>query len=124
MIDELVQAIVSWRTFIIVLIVFGFAPGAVLRLIVLLFPRDDPRRRELLAELYAVPWPERPLWVAQQMEVAFFEGLPKRIRSVAVVLRRFIANIVDEFVDCLAFQIVRSVGMASMIGMASVIDLF
>lgn len=69
----------SWPTLLIALLIFGFAPGAVLRLIVLVFPRDDPRRKELLAEVYAVPRVERPFWVAQQLEVAIFEGLRDRI---------------------------------------------
>jgi Uncharacterized protein conserved in bacteria (DUF2314) len=76
---ELLDAIVSWRTFLVALLVFGFAPGALLRLIVLAFPRDDPRRRELLAELHAVPRLERPFWVVEQLEVALFEGIRERL---------------------------------------------
>jgi DNA-binding transcriptional MerR regulator len=68
----------AWPTFLIALLVFGFAPGALLRLIVLAFRRDDPRRRELLGELYAVPRIERPFWVIEQLEVALFEGLRGR----------------------------------------------
>jgi DNA-binding transcriptional MerR regulator len=60
------------------LLIWGFAPGAVLRLIVLLFPKDDPRRQELLGELYAVPRVERPFWVIEQLEVGLFEGLRHR----------------------------------------------
>ena len=70
--------IVSWPSLGVALLVFGFAPGAVLRLIVLAFPRDDPRRRELLSELYAVPRIERPFWVFEQLELALFEGLRRR----------------------------------------------
>jgi len=40
---EFLSTIVSWKTFLVALLVFGFAPGAVLRLIVLAFHRDDPR---------------------------------------------------------------------------------
>ncbi len=79
MITELLDAIVSWRTFLAALLVFGFAPGALLRLIVLAFPRNDPRRRELLAELHAVPRLERPFWVLAQLEVALFEGIWERV---------------------------------------------
>jgi DNA-binding transcriptional MerR regulator len=75
---SLLFQIVSWPTLGISLVVFGFAPGAVLRLIILAFPRDDPRRRELRGELYAVPWISRPFWVIQQLEVGLFEGLPGR----------------------------------------------
>lgn len=73
--------VIAWPAFGLALLVFGFAPGAVLRLIVLAFSRDDPRRRELLAELYAVPRIERPFWVAEQLEVALFEGLRGRLRN-------------------------------------------
>jgi hypothetical protein len=69
---------ISWPTLGIVLLIFGLAPGVALRLIVLAFPRDDPRRRELLGDLYRVPWFERPFWVAGKLEVALFEGLPNR----------------------------------------------
>ncbi len=73
--------IISWPMFIIALLVFGFAPGAMLRLIVLAFRRDDPRRRELLAELHAIPRIERPFWVFEQLEVALFEGLRGRFAA-------------------------------------------
>ena len=74
--------LLSWPTFGIALLVFGFAPGALLRVIVLAFPPGDPRRRELLAEVYAVPRAERPFWVAQQLEVALFEGLVGRLAAL------------------------------------------
>lgn len=79
MMSELFDAVLSWPTFVAALFVFGFAPGAVLRLIVLAFHHDDPRRRELIAELYAVPRLQRPVWVAEQLEVALFEGLGERL---------------------------------------------
>jgi len=79
MVTELLDAIVSWRTFLVALLVFGFAPGALLRLIVLAFHRDDPRRSELLAELHAVPRVERPFWVVEQLEVALLEGIWERV---------------------------------------------
>ncbi len=84
---ELFEAVASLSTLLMVLLVFGFAPGFVLRLLVLAYPRSDPRRRELISELYAVPRIQRPLWVAEQLEVALFEGLAHRasatIRSFA-----------------------------------------
>jgi hypothetical protein len=79
MVGELLSAIVSWETFLISLLVFGFAPGAVLRVLVLAFHRDDPRRSEMLAELYRVPRLERPYWVFEQLEVALFEGIWERL---------------------------------------------
>jgi hypothetical protein len=79
----MVDALLSWPAFLLALLVFGFAPGALLRLIVLAFPRDDPRRAELRAELHAVPRIERPFWVLEQLEVAIFEGLGGRITWAA-----------------------------------------
>ena len=77
---SLLFQLVSWPMFGIALLIFGFAPGAVLRVIVLAFPRNDPRRHELLAEVYAVPMAVRPFWVVQQLEIALTEGITKRLR--------------------------------------------
>jgi Sigma-70 region 2 len=78
MMAELIEALISWPTLLFALAAFGFAPGAVLRLLVHAYPKGDLRRRELLAELYAIPRIERPLWIAEQLELAIFEGLAKR----------------------------------------------
>jgi hypothetical protein len=78
---ELLEALASPWNFLWAVIVFGFAPGFCLRLFVLAYPSDDPRRRELIAELYAVPRIKQPLWVAQQLEVALFEGLANRVSA-------------------------------------------
>ena len=78
-VGEILNAIVSWKTFLVALLVFGFAPRAVLRLIVLAFQRDDPRRHELLGEFYGVPRWERPFWVFEQIEVALSEGIWERV---------------------------------------------
>ena len=85
---ELFEAVVSLPTLLLVLLVFGFAPGFVLRLLVLAYPRTDPRRRELIAELYTVPRLQRPLWVAEQLEVALFEGLAHRASAAIRSLTR------------------------------------
>jgi hypothetical protein len=71
--------VISLPTLLMALLIFGFAPGAVLRIIVLAFERHDPRRRELLGELYNVPRVERPFWVVEQIEVALTEGLGRRL---------------------------------------------
>jgi hypothetical protein len=71
----------------LVVVVFGFVPGFCLRLIILAYPRSDPRRAELIAELYAVSRIQRPLWVAEQLEVALFEGLPHRISAARQLTR-------------------------------------
>jgi hypothetical protein len=77
--DELLEAVASWPSLGLVVAVFGFAPGFCLRLIVLAYPRGHPRRAELIAQLYTVPRIQRPLWVAEQLEVALFEGLAHRL---------------------------------------------
>jgi hypothetical protein len=74
-----IDALFPLPTLVITLLVWGFAPGAVLRVIVLAFPREDPRRKELRAELYAVPRWEKPIWVTEQIEVALAEGLWPRM---------------------------------------------
>jgi hypothetical protein len=78
--------VVAWPALGMAILVFGFAPGAVLRLLLLIYPRGNPRRKELIGELYAVPRVERPFWVAEQFEIAIFEGL--RDRFAAWRLRR------------------------------------
>jgi DivIVA protein len=72
---------IGWPAVLMALLVSGFAPGAVLRVIVLAFERNDPRRRELLGELYHVPRVERPFWVAEKLELALIEGLGGRLRK-------------------------------------------
>jgi hypothetical protein len=78
---ELMQTVASWPSLLLVVVVFGLAPGLCLRLIVLAYPRGDPRRAELIAELYAVSRIQRLLWVAEQLEVALFEGLGHRMST-------------------------------------------
>lgn len=75
----LIFHVIAWPTLGFALLVFGFAPGALLRLIVLLYPPNHPRRRELIGELYSVPRIERPFWVAEQLETGLFEGLRSRL---------------------------------------------
>jgi hypothetical protein len=74
-------AVVSRPSLLLILIVFGFAPGLCLRVIVLAYPRSDLRRAELIPKLYAVPRLQRPLWVAEQLKVALFEAPAARLRS-------------------------------------------
>lgn len=79
----MLDTVLSPVTFVLILLIYGFAPGALLRIIVLAFPAGDPRRAELRAELYAVPRLERPIWVAEQIEVAISEGLWVRLKWAA-----------------------------------------
>lgn len=73
----------AWPLFFVALLIYGFAPGLLLRLIVRAFHPEDPRREELLAEIHVVPRLERPFWVFEQLEVAISEGLWGRIVSAA-----------------------------------------
>lgn len=79
---ELIEIIASWRSLLLVLVVFGFAPGFVLRLLVRIYPKDDPRRTELISELYMLGRAERLLFVAEQLETVLFEGAPHRVKAV------------------------------------------
>lgn len=83
---SLISHVLAWPTFLLALLVFGFAPGTALRIIVLVYKREDPRRQELLSELYHVSRIERPFWVAEQLELALVEGL--RDRFVGWRIRR------------------------------------
>jgi hypothetical protein len=79
--SALIFHVIAWPTLGFALLVFGFAPGALLRLIVLLYPRDHPQRRELIGELYAYARIERPFWVVEQLETALFEGVSGRLTA-------------------------------------------
>jgi hypothetical protein len=79
--SAIMELLGSWDTvklFLGVAFLLGFAPGAALRLILLIYPSDHPRRRELIGELYAMRRLERPFFVFEQLELALFEGLPLR----------------------------------------------
>lgn len=79
---DMLSAPTSLQALVLVLLVFGVAPGLALRFMTLAFHRDDPRRDELRAELHVVPTLERPVWVAQQLETVIFDGLRDRIEWV------------------------------------------
>lgn len=78
MIGDLIAAPGTFGAFAVTVLIFGFAPGIILAMIVRLIP-DMDRRLELQAELYEVPRWERPFWVAQQFEVALRIGLAPRV---------------------------------------------
>ena len=80
---DFVGLVLDWRTWVAMAVLVMF-PGLLLRLFLLIYPRRDPRRQELLAEMYAVPVVRRPLWVFAQIEVIVWEGLPERWYQFAV----------------------------------------
>jgi len=81
-VGQVVGHVTDWRAGLIVLVVFGVAPGLVLRLMLMVYPRRHPRRQEILAELYNLDFHKQPFYVAQQFELAITEGLPARWRSI------------------------------------------
>lgn len=73
------------------MIVFGVAPRLALRLMLRAFPDRDDRRAELTAELSTVPRWERPIWVAEQLEVVLVEAvLPRLGRSPGWIAEKVI----------------------------------
>jgi len=69
-----------WIGLLTLCLVFGFAPTTILRVLVKAWPKNDPRRRELMAEIQTIAYWERPLWVFEQIESALFDGLRVRFR--------------------------------------------
>ncbi|HYQ69075.1 hypothetical protein [Actinophytocola sp.] len=59
----------------------GFLPTFVLRVGLLFYPKDHPRRAEFIAELATIPWRERPKWVAGMLPHCLFEGPSARLRQ-------------------------------------------
>ncbi|GAB3148248.1 hypothetical protein GCM10027058_08540 [Microbacterium neimengense] len=77
---------------IIGLVVFGVMPVLAAKLMSLAFPKDDPRRPEMAAEVYSVPRWERPVWVGEQVGRIFIEAVPARMS-----LRfRFVRRLPDQ----------------------------
>ncbi|MFC6356693.1 hypothetical protein [Luethyella okanaganae] len=81
--NDILQSLLSWPLLMVALAVYGFFPGLFARLISLAFHKEDPRRKELQAEVYAVPRWERPFWVLEQLERAISEALPERLYDAA-----------------------------------------
>ena len=78
MMVELFDAVASWHSLLLAVGAFGFAPGFILRVAVKIYPRHDPRRKEIIADLYVMRRIERPFYVAEQLETVLLEGLPQR----------------------------------------------
>lgn len=78
--SELLTAAQAPWLYVGLAIVFGFCPPLAIRLLVLVYPRGHLRRRELPAEMAAVPYRNRPLWLAEQLALVLTEGLAERLR--------------------------------------------
>jgi Uncharacterized protein conserved in bacteria (DUF2314) len=72
---ELIHEYADWKLALLAIFIFAICPQWILRLLVLVYDRDDPRRKELLGELYAVEYWKRPFWVAEQFETALADGV-------------------------------------------------
>jgi hypothetical protein len=81
--SEMIQSLSDWRLLLVALVIFGFFPGLGARLVAMTYRRGDPRRDEIIAEVYAVPRWERPFWVFEQLERAFSEGARERLYDAA-----------------------------------------
>lgn len=81
--NDILQSLLSWPLLLVALAAYGFFPGLFARLISLSFRKGDPRRAELIAEVYVVPRWERPFWVLEQLERALSEGAWERIYDAA-----------------------------------------
>jgi hypothetical protein len=67
----------------------GLAPGVLLSAFTLVYPKQHPRRRELMAEFEVLSRRQRPLWVLGQAETALRDGLPTRWRAGTPSERRW-----------------------------------
>jgi hypothetical protein len=81
---NLLELVATWGvgTVLTTAALFGFFPKFVMHLIVLVYPHDHPRRRELPAELTALPHRKRLMWVAEQLATMFFDAVPARARDI------------------------------------------
>ena len=76
--SDLLEALKSPWQFLLAAIFIGFIPRLILRVVLFAYRKDNPHRREILAEYFAVPRIWRLIWVFEQAEAALFEGLPER----------------------------------------------
>jgi DNA-binding transcriptional MerR regulator len=88
------------QPFVTALLVHCVFPGFILRLVVRLYPKGNPRRMELIGELYAMPHWRRPWFVAEQFETALSEGLPARIGPLARGVARRIRALRSRKAPC------------------------
>jgi DNA-binding CsgD family transcriptional regulator len=93
---NLVDATAVWPTLLVTILIFSLVPGVVLRLAVLLYPSDHPRRAELIAELEVVPRWQRPFWVAEAIPAPLFEGIPLRLTARAKRLDAAVGGAVER----------------------------
>ncbi len=76
--NDILAVATSWWSLPLAMLIsgisLGFMPGFLLRQIVRLYPKEDERRTELFAELRALPYLRRILWVFEQFETGIVDG--------------------------------------------------
>ncbi|MDN5852241.1 MAG: hypothetical protein L0K86_05210 [Actinomycetia bacterium] len=99
---ELIESLIGFATspwpYLGTVALFGFAPGLVLRVFLLLYPPGHARRREIAAELYKINRIWRPFYVAEQMETALFDGVSAR-RAAKAAARQDATEAVGRWVS-------------------------
>ncbi len=81
-VDELTalaEAVNVWPAILGAVMLFSVAPQLLFELVLLLYPKDHPRRAEHRAELCRAPRHQRPFWVAETAVAVLFEAVPMRM---------------------------------------------
>lgn len=72
--------LVGLKVLVSSVLIYGVVPGAVLRILLTAWPKGDPVRAELLADLAMLPYRQRLLFVASQIPNAICDGLGARLQ--------------------------------------------
>lgn len=81
-VNEIVEFMAHpWQDVGMAVVIFSLVPDFVLRLFVLIYPRGEDRRKELIGELARRPRWERPFWVAEHLAMIVTEGCGERVRA-------------------------------------------
>jgi len=93
---QLLDLVKSPSTYLVAILIFSVLPKLVLQLMVKIYPKGHPRRKELLAECAFIKRRVRPFWVAENVVTALFDGVPVRIRQLKKARRRRAARALNE----------------------------
>lgn len=88
----------------VVLAIVGPGPVMAMRILGRVWPKNHPRRQELIAEVKALPYRDRVFYVAEMLETAITDGLPQRL----VEQRRRLARLISA---CRAFVVTFKAGL-------------
>jgi hypothetical protein len=88
-VNDILGVTTSWWSLPVGLLIvglsLGFMPSFLLRQIVRLYPKGDERRTELFAELRALPYLKRIVWVSEQLETGIVDGRRARRTSATTL---------------------------------------